>query len=210
MTLFYRTTSPRRMENAEKIQFMLTALGLFIGGFDGLSNPNRLYAFISLLLILIGILYLVLTAYYHKFKLKFKNHSDKFISIIAGVFMFLTGISFALNNIHSRIQYCYYLIGLAYIFGLPRLMKRNKLKYQMTVNASGITMGRMLRKSRFFTWEQLESIKLTPSMIELHLKNSKPKQLFLTNPDAFTLVALEKRLKEIAGSKKFQLTKSDV
>ncbi len=79
----------------------------------------------------------------------------------------------------------------------------------MTLNASGITMGRMRRKSRFFTWEQIQSIKLTPSMIELHLKNSKPKQLFLISPDDFTLVALEKRLKEIAGSQKFQLTKSD-
>jgi len=27
------------MENAEKFQFLLTAFGLFVGGFDGIANP---------------------------------------------------------------------------------------------------------------------------------------------------------------------------
>lgn len=196
------------MAIAEKIQFLLTAFGLFVGGFEGLANLNHFYAFISLIFILIAVIYLVLAVFYQKFKLKFKNQSDKFISLISGIFMFLSGISFALINIRSRIQYCYYLLGLFYFFIFPRLLKRNK--YQVTLNDSGIAFGHILGKAQFCAWKRMEYIKLTPEMLEFQIKGKKIKKLFLVNFNDLDFGQLERRIKEIADLNKFRFRSTDL
>ncbi|MBN2091371.1 hypothetical protein JW964_17295 [candidate division KSB1 bacterium] len=204
MTFYFMKTSPRRMEKAEKFQFLLTAFGLFVGGFDGIANPNRFYVFISFLLIFIGIIFLVLGAFYQKFKLKFKDQSTRLVSFISGIFMILTGISFGLINIRSRVQYFYYLIGLIYIFFYPKIIEKRQKKSQVMINKSGISIGKLSRTSHFYGWEEIKNIKLTPEMLLIQLRNNQQKRFFLTPSVESDFIRLEKQIKITADSNQIE------
>ncbi len=151
---------------------------------------------------MIGIIFLVLGAFYQKFKLKFKDQSTRLVSFISGIFMILTGISFGLINIRSRIQYCYYLIGLVYIFLFPKIIASAQRKNQITINKSGISIGKLMRTSYFYGWEEIRNIKLTPEMLKIEFNNNKQKRLFLANSSASDFVPIEKQFKAVVDLNK--------
>lgn len=188
------------MERAEKFQFLSTAFGLFVAGIDGLANSNIFYVLVSASLILIGIFFVILAIFFQKFKAKFKNQSSRLVSIISGVFMTLTGISFGLMNSRSRIQYCYYLLGLAYFFLFPYIEKWAQKRRQITVKDTGIFFGKKIGKSVTFRWEQILNIKLTTEMLLIDLKNGKQKKFFWINAAKSDLSELKERFQTIADS----------
>jgi hypothetical protein len=187
----YNRSSAKRQNRRDRLQLLSASFGIIVGLSETWKVLTGFLLIIPVLSLILAIANIVIAKSYNRFQKKYGEKFDILLFKLNGIVMLLTGLIFHLNGA-QYIQYCYYVISIAYFIIFPYfLVPSKKKKLILQINDSGIIVHNLFLNKSIYLWQDVKSILLQHDLLQIKTMNhGRGKKYFFQHKETIDQLAI--------------------
>lgn len=205
--LRYSPISEEHQINRTRIQLVGGAVCVILGLMETYPIFTGPYILVPAVGMIIAFVSILVARFYKQFLKKYGHRIESIVLFISGVTMCITGLGFHIQG--SRyLPFAYYFITLLYFIILPFLwIPARKNSCFLDVTDTGLTVHRLMFRTRIFSWQQIESIKIKDTVFYLKSAGRKKRKFYIPKTQMSEYTQMIQLLEKIKKKHTFSIIK---